>query len=162
MVKPRLHFGRRRWLALLDELYRRSEGRHESGAFLLGRTEGRDRFVEEVIFYDELDPDAYSSGVCILEADSFEVLWTRCRRAGLSIVADVHLHGGNARARQSIADRDNPMVAKPGHLALIVPRLGKRPIWRHRLGVYQYRGAHRWTDLSGWLARSIVKTGTFA
>jgi hypothetical protein len=157
----RLHIGRARWLDLLDELHERSEGRHESGAFLLGAIDGADREVSSIIFYDDLDANAYSSGVCILEADSFETLWAHCRTTGLKVVADAHLHGNNGRARQSSSDRTNPMIAKPGHLALIMPRLAKRPIWRHHLGVYQYLGSHRWMDLSGWQARSIVKTGTW-
>lgn len=159
VARPKLHMDRRRWLSLLVDLRRRSGNVHEAGAFLLGRIEGRDRRVEHVIFYDDLDSNAYASGVCILEADSFELLWQDCRKTGLSVVADVHLHGG--RAGQSSSDRDNPMIARPGHLALIVPRFARAPVWRHRLGVYQYLGSHRWTDFSGWRARSIVKTGTW-
>jgi len=60
-------------------LWRRSEGRHESGAFLLGRQAGKRRQVLRALFYDELDPDAYSSGVCILTGRSFGKLWKICR-----------------------------------------------------------------------------------
>lgn len=161
MTPPRLHIGRERWLGLLTGLHARSEGSHESGAFLLGKIDGDDRTVSTIIYYDELDPDAYSTGICILHADSFERLWAYCRESGQSVVADVHLHGNRGRARQSCSDRTNPMIAKPGHLALIVPRLARWPIWRHHLGVYQYRGAHQWNDLSAWRARAVVRTGTW-
>lgn len=159
MVDPKLIIPRRRWLGLLAELHRRGRNRHESGAFLLGSIDGRRRQVEDVVFYDELDRHAYASGVCILEADSFETLWGHCRTTGLSVVADIHTHPG--AAGQSRSDRENPMVARAGHLALIAPGFARGAIWRHQLGVYRYTGAHQWTDFSGWKARSILKTGTW-
>lgn len=159
MVDPKLIIPRGRWLGLLAELHRRGRNRHESGAFLLGSIDGRRRQVEEVVFYDELDRRAYSSGVCILEADTFETLWARCRTTGLSVVADIHTHPG--AAQQSRSDRDNPMIARAGHMALIVPGFARGPVWRHRLGVYRYIGAHQWTNFSGWKARSLLKTGTW-
>lgn len=159
MADCKLIVTRARWLALLAELHRRGRNRHESGAFLLGSIDGNRRRVEQLVFYDELDPRAYSTGICILEADSFETLWARCRETGLSVVADIHTHGGSAQ--QSCSDRANPMIARAGHLALIAPRFARGHVWRHQLGVYCYLGAHRWTDLSGWKARSILKTGTW-
>lgn len=159
MPKLKLMLGSTYWLDLLSELHRRGEERHESGAFLLGRDEGDRRFASSVVFYDELDSHAYASGVCILEADTFEALWAHCRHTGLSVLADIHTHGG--RAIQSEADRQNPMIARAGHLALIVPDFARGPVWRHRLGVYQYCGSHQWNDLSGWGARAILKTGTW-
>ena len=159
MVDPKLIITRGRWLGLLAELHRRGGNRHESGAFLLGSTDGPRRRVEEIVFYDDLDRHAYSTGICILEADSFETLWAQCRSTGLSVVADIHTHGG--AAQQSHSDRDNPMIARAGHLALIAPGFARGPMWRHRLGVYSYNGAYQWTDFSGWKARSIIKTGTW-
>ena len=159
MVDPKLIIPRQRWFGLLAELHRRGHNRHESGAFLLGSINGRRRQVEDVVFYDELDRHAYSSGVCILEADSFETLWRHCRTTGLAVLADIHTHPG--AARQSRSDRENPMIARAGHLALIAPEYARGAIWRHQLGVYRYTGAHQWTDFSGWKARSILKTGTW-
>jgi proteasome lid subunit RPN8/RPN11 len=159
VAKLRLHIARRLWLGLMTELHRRSENRHEAGAFLLGRRTADRREVQSIVYYDDLDPHAYDSGVCILEADSFDLLWDRCDAAGLTVVADVHLHGGVAK--QSSSDRDNPMVARAGHLALIVPRFARGPVWRHQLGLYEYKGAHRWTDFSGWRGRLLLKTGTW-
>jgi proteasome lid subunit RPN8/RPN11 len=151
---------RGRWLGLVAELRRRGGGRTESGAFLLGRREGQRRIVESCIFYDDLDPEAYSTGVCVLLADAFEELWGLCREHGLQVLADVHTHLGEAR--QSEADRCNPMVARQGHLALIIERFARDPVWRHRIGLYRYEGSHRWTDLSGSSARRVLNTGTLA
>ena len=58
----RLSCGRRLYgEGSVTKLEQRTGRRHESGAFLLGmEREGR-REVREVIFYDELDPGAYST-----------------------------------------------------------------------------------------------------
>lgn len=159
-VADELIIPRGQWLGLMSELRRRGGGRTESGAFLLGRREGERRVFQAAFFYDDLDPNAYSSGVCILYADAFERLWGFCRAQGLQVLADVHTHLGDSF--QSEADRRNPMVARPGHLALIVERFASDPVWRHRTGVYRYEGSHTWTNLSGWRARHILNTGTFA
>lgn len=159
-MADKLLIPRRQWLGLLSELRRRGAGRHESGAFLLGKRVGDRRVFETCVFYDDLDPRAYNTGVCVLYADAFERLWRLCQERGLQVLADVHTHMRDSR--QSEADRCNPMVARSGHLAIIVEHFAKGPVWRHRLGLYRYEGSHRWADLSGWRARRIVKTGTFA
>jgi proteasome lid subunit RPN8/RPN11 len=144
----------------LDELQRRGEGRHESGVFLLGQ-ENRGRLeVKDVIFYDELDPEAYSTGACVLHGDAFSKLWTICRERQLTVVADVHTHPG--AARQSEYDRTNPMVARTGHVAVIVPRYAQPPVVHSELGLYEYCGEHKWQQqneefrdqffYSGWWA----------
>jgi proteasome lid subunit RPN8/RPN11 len=138
---------RRLWRWTLAELDRRGERRHEAGGFLLGREIDGRAEASQVLFYDDLDPGAYRSGVCILHGYSFAKLWARCREAGLKVIADVHTHQG--AARQSEADRTNPMIARVGHLAIIVPNFAVAPIPHHRLGIYEYRGDHAWNDHSG-------------
>jgi proteasome lid subunit RPN8/RPN11 len=148
LVAPdhRVRCPRQRWKAILAELNRRGEGRHEAGAFLLGIDDGIRKEVLDVVYYDELDPAAYSSGVCILYAEAFAKLWTLCRARGLTVVADVHTHPGGAG--QSSSDEANPMVARKGHVAIIVPDFAAAPVNLRRLGVYEYCGSHRWTDRS--------------
>lgn len=143
-----------RWTAMVAELDRRGEGRHEAGAFLLGTREGDLREVQDVIFYDDLDPEAYSSGVCILHAPAFAALWSMCRARGLTVVGDVHTHPGGAF--QSEADRTNPMVAREGHIAIIVPNYAIRRPPTERLGIYEYRGNHEWADHSGVRAHRFL------
>jgi proteasome lid subunit RPN8/RPN11 len=157
-VGEELCFSRSLWLDVMKELRRRGQGKHESGCFLLGSRRGAARHVTGVIYYDELDPDAYASGVCVLYADAFDRLWEECRRRDLEVVADIHTHLGGSF--QSEADRTNPMVALPGHIAIIVERFARNPVWRHRLGLYRYEGAHRWTKLGGLNARTVLKSGT--
>ena len=135
------------WRLLLTELHRRTEGHHESGAFLLGHSDEYGRQVSQIVYYDDLDPNAYRTGIVILHAASFSLLWDICRSNSLSVVADIHVHPKGAW--QSSADRDNPMIALLGHLALIVPDYALPPIRLENLGFFEYLGDHRWRNLSG-------------
>ncbi|MGY2909207.1 Mov34/MPN/PAD-1 family protein [Bradyrhizobium sp. URHC0002] len=147
----------RHWRGLVAELDRRGQRRHEAGAFLLGTTHAGRREVEQIVFYDELDPRAHATGVCVLHADAFAKLWAICRERGLSVVADVHTHPG--AGFQSDSDRTNPMVARKGHIALIVPDFGRWPINPKRMGIYEYEGDHAWLDHSPTRAPHFLYTG---
>ncbi|MEH0292493.1 hypothetical protein V6R98_09820 [Agrobacterium sp. CCNWLW71] len=135
------------WNQVLGELERRGGDRHEAGAFLLGMISGDKRCILSAVYYDDLDPAAYDSGVCILHGDAFSRLWAICRSRGLTVVADVHTHPGEAG--QSGSDRTNPMVARAGHVALIVPNFARSPVRMSEVGVYQYLGDHQWINKSG-------------
>jgi hypothetical protein len=153
--KPCLHFSRQQWAEITGELHRRTEGCHESGAFLLGLKTGNDRTVTSVVYYDEIDPCAYETGICILHADAFSRLWEICDDRNVSVVADVHVHGGGAG--QSRSDRENPMIARPGHIAIILPRMARGPVRRWSIGLYEYLGEHQWRAHGGCKGRHILK-----
>ena len=112
------------WQSLTAKL--RERGRacsRESGAFLLGhRHDGRARIVD-FILYDDLDPHALDTGIVHFDGRHFGALWDICKRRGLSVVADVHVHPGGSGQSQS--DCAHPMISRAGHLALILP--GLRP-----------------------------------
>lgn len=144
---PSLHIPLALWQTVLAELHRRTEEQHESGAFLLGRVEDQGREVERIVYYDDLDPGAYQTGVVVMHAASFGKLWDLCRACKLSVVADIHVH--REGAWQSFADRNNPMIAQRGHLALIVPEFARPPVRLKTLGFFEYQGGHRWWHLSG-------------
>lgn len=130
------------WRTLLHELARRGGGHRESGAFLLGkRLDGR-RVIRSFICYDDLDSHCLDRGIVVFDGAGYGPLWQYCRKAQLEVVADVHTHRGPAR--QSAADRDHPMIATPGHVALIVPGFAQRSVGARELGVYEYLGEHRW------------------
>lgn len=148
------------WRALLEELRRRGQGRAESGAFLLGRTLGNRRLVESIAYYDDLDPDSLSTGIVVFDGRGYGPLWAMCRETGRTVVADVHTHGGVAR--QSRLDRENPMVATRGHVALIVPSFAQRRVQIAELGIYEYEGAHQWRDLGGPRASRYFYVGWLA
>jgi hypothetical protein len=152
---PCLRLARSLWTELTCELHRRTEGCHESGAFLLGRKAEDGRRVTSLVYYDVLDPNAYETGVCILHADAFGCLWDRCADLGLTVVADAHVHGRGAG--QSRSDRENPMIARPGHMALILPLMARTPVRRWAVGVYEYLGDHQWRAHGGCQVARVLK-----
>lgn len=134
------------WLRLCEKLRERGcRCTRESGAFLLGRREeGRARVVDFVL-YDDLDPHCLNSGIVRFDGRYFSELWAICKARGLSVVADIHVHPDSAE--QSDSDRDHPMISRPGHIALILPRFatGRQP--RRDVGMYRYLGSKRWVTV---------------
>ena len=155
--EPKLTIPSVMWAELLRELHRRTEDLHESGAFLLGHVDGHGRCVTDTVFYDDVDPDVYRTGVVVMYASSFGALWDRCRSSGLSVVADIHVHP--RAAFQSRDDRNNPMIATAGHLALIVPDFARPPVVPEKLGFFEYRGSHRWRSLGGSKVSRFLRIG---
>lgn len=158
--KHRISCQRLLWRQVVCELERRGERRHESGAFLLGVKRGERREVREAIFYDDLDRRAYATGICVLQGDAFAKLWRLCRAKGLTVVADLHTHGGVAV--QSSSDRMNPMIARPGHIAIIVPDFAQEPISTADLGVYEYCGCHEWIDRTARTTQRYIYIGIWS
>ncbi len=153
----RLSCSSRLWCILLCELARRGGGHRESGAFLLGKRLGGRRVIDRFICYDDLDPHCLDSGIVVFDGAGYGPLWQHCRKAQLEVVADVHTHRGPAR--QSAADRDHPMIAMPGHAALIVPGFAQRSVGAGELGVYEYLGDHRWQSYDGKAAGRFFYIG---
>ena len=147
----------RLWRAIVAELDRRGGRRHEAGAFLLGTEDGGRLRVTEAIYYDQLDPGTYATGVCVLHGAAFAKLWALCRERKLTVVADVHTHP--RAAFQSMTDKANPMVARAGHVAIIVPNFARWPIPPGQLGVYEYLGQHEWTNHTATGRNKFFYTG---
>ena len=112
-------------------------------------------------YYDDFDPTCLDSGIVIFDGAGFGPLWELCRQTGLNVLADLHTHGGPGPARQSLLDRDNPMIAQPGHVALIVPNFAT-DFRMSDIGVYEYLGSHRWRNHSGVRSRRFFYTGVWA
>lgn len=145
--QPRLSIAPPVWDQLLTQLRERGGGVRESGAFLLGRGEGAEREVTKFVLYDDLDPDCLAEGYVHFDGRYYGRLWEICAREALSVVGDVHTHPGGAG--QSESDRTHPMVSIAGHIALIVPNYAQAPIAAEDVGVYVYRGRHRWLAYRG-------------
>lgn len=110
--------------AVAGELYRRSGmGRTESGAFLLGQIDGHERSVRKVIYFDDVDPQAYRSRAIRFNTTRLGVVYDACEREGLSIVGDIHVHPEEAFL--SPIDEANPVVAVAGHVGIILPYSGR-------------------------------------
>lgn len=155
--RHRLSCAKRLWGDTLRELERRGGCEHEAGVFLLGKVSGAHREVQAAVFYDDLDPEAYSSGVCVLHGDAFAKLWAVCREKKLTVVADAHTHPRGAF--QSPSDKANPMVARPEHIAIIIPNYAQAPVNSRSIRIYEYCGHHDWTDRSPSSAPGFLYTG---
>ena len=153
----RLSCRRSLWNTGLAELARRGRGKRESGAFLLGTARGARREVRRFAYYDDLDSHCLDTGIVIFDGGGYGPLWQLCRETGLTVVADVHTHP--CLARQSPADRDHPMIATRGHIAIILPNFAQRVPAAEDLGIYEYQGAHRWHNHSGVGASRYFYTG---
>jgi len=145
------------WNEGVEELRRRTEGYHESGAFLLGENDGARRRIVKLAYYDDLDPHSLDTGIVIFDGAGYGPLWEMCRNEGLTVVADIHVHP--CIARQSDSDRTNPMISQKGHVALIAPDLALGPCIAAELGIYEYLGGYRWTYRSGTAAEEFFYIG---
>jgi proteasome lid subunit RPN8/RPN11 len=161
---PALEIDARLWRRLCLELERRGEHRREAGAFLLGPADDVQAVstagsVTEIVYYDDLDAHCLRGGIH-LDGSAFPKLWDHCRMHGLRVVADVHTHPGTGVA-QSRIDGTNPMIAIPGHIALIIGEFARSPVKPAAVGIHIYRGNHEWSPVApAQRAAALVLRGT--
>ena len=144
------------WDLTIAELGRRSlNGKRESGAFLLAARNSGERRVRRAAYYDDLDPDCLVGSIHF-RAAGYSKLWDLCDAEELRVLADVHTHP-RSHVDQSSIDRANPMIARVGHLALIVPDYGTRRVEAREVGVHEYRGNRGWKSWLGERAELILR-----
>lgn len=136
---------------MIHELGRRGQGKREAGAFLLAPLEDSRR-VAHIEYFDDLDP-ACLRGNIEIDGHAFSKLWDICDAKKLTVVADVHTHPGPA-VHQSSIDKDNPMIAGIGHVALIVPHFAIRRVRPRHVGVHRYCEDGEWTS---WFGREAAQ-----
>lgn len=142
MQNPKLKIKLTLWKRLIKELKKRGKGKRETGAFLLGETEGRT--ITSFICYDDLDPLAFDSGIIIFNGDGYIPLWEHCSGNRVKVLADVHTHPGDWTG-QSGSDKSHPMIAQLGHIALIVPCFAmKRNQLLNGVGIHEFLGDRAW------------------
>ncbi|MGI5506359.1 hypothetical protein [Lentzea sp. CA-135723] len=156
----RLRISRRTWRRLVQGLGERAGGRREAGAFLLGNRESGPRTVRRVVFYDDLDPNSLTGGISF-GFEGFPRLWELCDRERLHVIGDVHTHF-NDHVAQSHTDATNPMIARKGHVALIVPDLAARSLRAKEVGVHRYLGDEGWSSSMGKDAKASLYIGWWA
>lgn len=142
MNEPRLEVSARVWTDLISGIRTRGAGTRESGAFLLGDVVDGARQVRQIVPYEELEQAAALSNHVRLTNRAFQKLWDTCACDRVQVVADIHSHPFGAT--QSRSDRENPMIALKGHLALIVPYFAMRGTSPSDVTINEYIGAHRW------------------
>jgi proteasome lid subunit RPN8/RPN11 len=141
---------------MVTELGRRGlSGGREAGAFLLTPRDGDGMHVTRVLYLDDLDPTCLVGGIHF-HGPGYSALATICEREQLQVVGDVHTHPGTW-VGQSDVDRDNPMLALRGHLALILPTYATCPIDPYEIGIHEYRGEDGWHSSLGGDAAQLVR-----
>jgi hypothetical protein len=146
------------WRRMAKSLRTRGRGVRESGAFLLGHRDaaGRRRVVDYLL-YDDLDPHALDTGIVRLDGRHFGTLWDLCKARGVTVIADVHTHPGGSG--QSSSDQAHPIIARAGHLALILPHFAVSPVRRIEIGIYRYLGGGRWHTVPARSRRQFFHIG---
>ena len=120
------------------------------------RHNGRTRIVDFTL-YDDLDPGCLETGIVRFNGCYFGELWSICDARSLTVVADVHVHPGSAE--QSKSDRNHPMIAKAGHIALILPHFAASPMRRADIGIYRYQGSKKWLTVPALYRRAFFHIG---
>jgi hypothetical protein len=138
----------RDWNSMTIELGRRGRGSKESGAFLLGDRSGDLRTITRVVYLDDLDPGCLTGGI-EFDGLAFSKLWDICDADQRLVIADVHTHPGT-NVNQSSIDAENPMVARKGHVALIIPDYASGSVQSRDVGVHRYNG-RGWQS---WIGKS--------
>lgn len=128
----------REWEAMIAELGRRGRGDRESGAFLLADRDGHPRTVTRVVYLDDLDPNCLTGGI-EFDGLAYSKLWDLCDAEQRRVVGDVHTHPGRG-VRQSHIDAANPMIARRGHVAVIVPNYAATSVRADEVGLHRYDG----------------------
>lgn len=141
----RLEFAPGIWRGLMDDLCKRSSGVRESGAFLVASRS--EETVNGWIPYDELSAASLGRAFVRLESAAFTKLWKICAERSLKVVADVHTHP--AGAKQSATDRSNPMIARQGHVALVVPNYAAGEPMPASVSFNVYMGSGHWRSYLG-------------
>jgi hypothetical protein len=150
-----IRISRRRWRNVVSELACRGRGDRESGVFLLARTDKNPRQVAEVAYFDDLDPEALHGAISI-RGDAFGQLWEICGQRGMRVIADVHTHPGDG-VGQSHVDEANPMIARRGHVGIIVPYFAQRDPRPRDIGFHVYSGDRTWTSAYGDNAAALLR-----
>jgi hypothetical protein len=68
----------------------------------------------------------------------------------------VHTHPGGG-VGQSHIDAANPMVARRGHVGIILPHLAQRDAEPRHAGVHVYQGDRTWTSAYGERAAALLR-----
>jgi len=146
------------WQRLVHALRERGRGgTRESGAFLLGARKAGCARITDFVLYDDLDRHCLDTGIVRFDGRYYGALWAYAERTKRSVVADVHVHPGEAF--QSESDRRHPMIAQAGHIALILPWYAKPPLPRSQIRAYVFEERDQWHAIPPHEMRAFFYVG---
>ena len=141
------------WHELTCHLNTASAGRQESGAFLLGGIDvAGSRVAASFVPYDALDTSALHAQAVRVRTAAFSRLYDLCEQRKQRVIADIHAHPRSAQP--SLIDKANPMMAVPGHIALIVANYAYLPVRLEEMTFNVYKGPGQWFTATG---RDVAK-----
>lgn len=105
--------------------------------------------MQQVAFFDDLEPGSLTGAVHLTHV-AYARLGQICAATELVVLGDVHTHPGSSVA-QSHTDRANPLLATPGHLALIVPYFAQGSPRPADVASYRYLGDDGWKEICNGL-----------
>jgi proteasome lid subunit RPN8/RPN11 len=153
----RLRLGRKQWQEMISELAERGAGERESGAFLIASRLGDGKTIKKVAYLDDLDPNCLIGGIHF-HREGYAKLSALCNDVNGRVIADVHTHPGSW-VGQSATDQSNPMISRPGHIALVVPRYAEGRCLPEGVGFHEYRGCDGWQSITGKKVRDLIYVG---
>jgi proteasome lid subunit RPN8/RPN11 len=156
MQLPLLEIPHSLFQVLIVDLAKSGRGVKESGAFLLGRQDGVQRFVTSYLMYDKVAPESSRSRAYVaFTAEEMACAWEHCYATGLQVVADVHTHPFGPA--QSFSDRAHPIVSVAGHVALIAPNFAQGSPQPRDFGVHLFGGVGRWQSMFDEKAQAAIR-----
>lgn len=136
-----------KWIRLIRGLRKRGAGHRESGAFLVAPA-GSQKIVR-IVFYDEIDPHAFDSGIIELRGIAHVQLNKILGEIGGTVIADIHTHPPGCPTAQSTSDKMHPMCRITGHIAFIAPDYAINRLMKPTdCGAYKYQGQFKWQTLN--------------
>lgn len=103
-----------------------------------------ERTVQKVVYFDDVDPNAYHDRAITFDTTRLGVVYDICESEGLSIVGDIHVHP--AEAFLSPIDAANPVVAVAGHVGIILPYSGRYQI-PEQIAVHTLDASGNWQSI---------------
>lgn len=137
----------------MHDLWIRGAEQREAGAFLLASRHGA-QFVRHWIAYDDLDANSLRYAYVKLAPSAFGRLSEFCSRLDMHAIADIHTHP--QEPAQSQSDREHPMLAIPGHIALIAPHFAGGVVTPNDVSFNVYRGGGQWLSFFGHDAAALL------
>ncbi len=135
-----------KWISLTRGLRKRGKGIRESGAFLIGK-DGSNK-ISNIIYYDEIDPNAFSTGIIVLDGLYYAKLDMILKINKSVVIADIHTHPIGCSTKQSDSDKMHPMCRIKGHIAFIAPNYASKLFLKpQNCSSYLYEGNFNWKNL---------------
>jgi hypothetical protein len=144
------------WHLTWQRLRASSNGQAESACIWAGERRQGNEEVQKVYFLDELPNVQRARLYHRTSREATSRLFEELRRAGHSIIADVHTHPTDW-VGLSQTDEAHPIEYRIGLVALVFPFFATGKMELSRVGVHEYLGSGEWNQLTSEEATSRIQ-----